>query len=249
MKCGFLFMIEYHNNLSLEPLFYINEEGLVCQEEFRDIIGYEGLYQVSDLGRLKSFKKKSCGLILSTKPYKNGYSSISLFKEGKRKCIFLHQLVAMVFLNHVPCGYKKVVDHVNSIKSNSSINNIRIVTTRENNLYCRKNKSGFNNISINENGKFRATVVFEKNKIELGVFEDVNCAKETIEKFFALAENKKDFSYLIKTKEKSSTGHKYIYEQKNKFFFKKREGKKVIRSISFLTINEAIQFGKEKGLI
>ena len=46
-------MIEYHKNLSLELLFYINNEGLVCYEEWKDIPGYEGIYQVSNLGRIK----------------------------------------------------------------------------------------------------------------------------------------------------------------------------------------------------
>lgn len=50
-------MIEYYKNLSLENLPYINEEGLICWEEFRDIPQYEGLYQVSDLGRVKSLAR------------------------------------------------------------------------------------------------------------------------------------------------------------------------------------------------
>ena len=51
-------MIEYYKNLSLESLFYINDEGLVCMEEWRNIIGFENRYQVSSLGRVKSLGRR-----------------------------------------------------------------------------------------------------------------------------------------------------------------------------------------------
>ena len=61
-------MIEYWKNLDLRDLFYINDDGLVCCEEWRDIIGYEGYYQVSNLGRVKSLKFKK----QNNKKIKNG---------------------------------------------------------------------------------------------------------------------------------------------------------------------------------
>ena len=54
-------MIEYYKNLSLENLFYIDENGIVQEEEWKDIPNWEGMYQCSDLGRVKSFGRKVFG--------------------------------------------------------------------------------------------------------------------------------------------------------------------------------------------
>jgi hypothetical protein len=50
-------MIEYYNNFDLNPLFYINDEGLVCLEEFKNIPNWIGFYQISNLGRVKSLER------------------------------------------------------------------------------------------------------------------------------------------------------------------------------------------------
>ena len=87
-------MIEYYKNLSLESLPYINEEGLSCFEVFKDIPNYEGLYQVSDLGRVKALRKTIYRIdgSLDNKPEKilrqmnngNNYMSVELYKDGKQ---------------------------------------------------------------------------------------------------------------------------------------------------------------------
>ena len=69
-------------------------------EEWKDIKGYEGKYQVSNLGRIKSLnynhtKKEK---ILDIKPRKDGYMYVGLFKNGKRKSFKVHRLVAEAFI-------------------------------------------------------------------------------------------------------------------------------------------------------
>jgi hypothetical protein len=57
-------MKKYHLDFSLEPIVYQNELGLDCLEQWKDIPNYEGLYQVSDLGRVKRldrYKNHSSG--------------------------------------------------------------------------------------------------------------------------------------------------------------------------------------------
>jgi hypothetical protein len=77
----------------------------IDMEEFRDIKGYEGLYQISNLGRVKSlhFKKE---VVLVKAIHRTGYFKINLSKDNKRKTRLVHQLVAESFLNHVRSGLK-----------------------------------------------------------------------------------------------------------------------------------------------
>ena len=103
------------------------------QEVFRDVKGYEGLYQVSDFGRIKSLARKGCLKHRILKPHINigGYYAVNLY-NGKPKNHKIHQLEAIAFLNHVPCGLKIVVDHKDFDKLNNYLPNLRLITNREN---------------------------------------------------------------------------------------------------------------------
>ena len=73
-------------------------------EIWKDIEGYEGLYQVSDLGRVRSLDREDAqgrrwkGRMLSSKLRKNGYREVILCRDGKRKYMLVHRLVAEAFL-------------------------------------------------------------------------------------------------------------------------------------------------------
>jgi hypothetical protein len=104
------------------------------EEIWKDIPNYEGLYKVSNLGRIKSLNYRNTGLegILKPRICSNKYQEVNLYKHGKAKSRLVHQLVAIVFLNHVPCGKKLVVDHINDNKHDNIVNNLQIVTHRYN---------------------------------------------------------------------------------------------------------------------
>ena len=106
-------------------------------EIWKDIKDYEGLYKVSNLGRVKSLKFGK-ERILSAATNATGYSLVALC-NGKTKAITVHQLVAMAFLNHKPCGHKIVVDHINTIKTDNRLENLQVITHRQN---CTKDKKG-----------------------------------------------------------------------------------------------------------
>ena len=110
------------------------------REIFKEIPGYEGLYQVSNLGNVKSLERKvrCCGGHSRTvkerilKPgISNGYYVVNLCLNGKQKH-YVHKLVSITFLEHVPNGYKIVVDHINNIKTDNRVNNLQLISQRNN---------------------------------------------------------------------------------------------------------------------
>ena len=107
------------------------------KEIWKWIPGYKGDYQVSNLGRLKSFKR---GKIKVWEPNigKSGYRATSLYKNGRYKSYHVHQYVAFAFLNHTPQGYKKVVDHINGIRHDNRLENLQIISQKENLLKRKK---------------------------------------------------------------------------------------------------------------
>lgn len=125
-------MIEYYKNKSLESLFYVNENGLVCQEEWLDILNYEGIYKISNLGRRKNKK----GQIQKARIKKN-YNTARLFKDKIYTEYSVHRLVASAFIpnpENKPC-----VNHKNGIKSDNRASNLEWCTISENSIHAVAN--------------------------------------------------------------------------------------------------------------
>lgn len=101
-------------------------------EEWKDIEGYEGIYQVSDTGKVRV---KRTGLIRSLVLGKTGYYKVSL-KAGHSKTIDVHRLVATAFIPN-PEG-KKEVNHINGIKTDNRAENLEWVTRNENTAHAIK---------------------------------------------------------------------------------------------------------------
>jgi len=103
-------------------------------EIFKDVIGYENLYQVSNLGNVKSLNYNHTGKQkeLSKSVCDKGYYKVSLWLKGIMKTRSVHQLVAESFLNHKPNGYKLVINHINFNKLDNRVVNLEIVTARQN---------------------------------------------------------------------------------------------------------------------
>ena len=101
----------------------------IMEEIYKDVIGYEGIYQVSNFGNVKCCKTN---LIKNYYLEKNGYYSITLRKNGIGKTRKVHQLVAESFLNHKRCGLKLVINHIDLDKTNNKVDNLEVITNREN---------------------------------------------------------------------------------------------------------------------
>ena len=118
------------------------------QELWKDIQGYEGLYQISNLGRVKSLEriivtnngitKKISEKIL--KPYikGTGYYNIVLRKDSKTKCYFVHRLVANEFIPN-PDNLPQV-NHKDENKLNNNVDNLEWCTSKYNNNYGTHNE-------------------------------------------------------------------------------------------------------------
>ena len=143
------------------------------KEVFKDVPGYEGLYQVSNLGNVKSlrFRKE---IILKTRKSKHGYLSVILYKYVKPKTIKVHQLVAMAFLNHTPCGFKKVVNHINFDKTDNILENLEVITHRKNtNLKHFKNSSKYVGVHwAKDANKWKCLIHVNGKQKYLGYFTD-----------------------------------------------------------------------------
>lgn len=109
------------------------------EEILKDIKGYEGIYQISNCGRLRSLRRKRVdrNQVLKEKILKqsclNGYYIINLLKNSHRKCFYVHRLVATAFIpnpDNNPC-----VNHKDENKKNNNINNLEWCTHRYNSNY------------------------------------------------------------------------------------------------------------------
>ena len=110
------------------------------EEIWRDIPEYTGIYQASNLGRIKSIiNNKEHIKKFSTDS--SGYFIIRAFKNKKGVTKRVHKLIAMAFLNHNPDGYNEVVDHINNNKKDNRSTNLQLVSQRYNSSKDKINKS------------------------------------------------------------------------------------------------------------
>lgn len=100
------------------------------KEVWKDVVDYEGLYKVSNYGRIKNKNNEFLNPPLTPK----GYARVSLFKEGSCKNYFVHRLVALAFLSN--SDKKPVVNHKNGCKIDNRLANLEWATIGENNIHA-----------------------------------------------------------------------------------------------------------------
>ncbi|MGY3716761.1 NUMOD4 motif-containing HNH endonuclease [Sutcliffiella cohnii] len=110
---------------------------------FKDIKGYEGLYQINEYGEVKSLARRKGSVFCNTRILKQernnaGYMRVTLCKENKTKRHFIHRLVYETFVGSIPEGYQ--IHHKDEDKENNHYSNLIPATAKENNHYSAKSK-------------------------------------------------------------------------------------------------------------
>lgn len=146
-------------------------------EQWRDIAGYEGIYQVSNLGRVRSLKFGKVRVLRPQKD-KDGYLLVSLCKGGKIKKCRVHRIVASAFITNNDDA-KNEINHRNEIKSDNRVSNLE---------YCdRSYNLTYNDLNWKRKGCVRRKVedLYDPNLTyaeNLKIFRDngVECSTKVI---------------------------------------------------------------------
>lgn len=162
-------------------------------EIWKDIPNYEGLYQVSNLGRIKSlgrkvnweFYNKPCARnhserIINAEVAKNGYKRVSLCKRGKRTRYNLHRIIAKAFIpnpDNLP-----TINHKNGIRTDNRLENLEWVSYRDNNLHAWRvlHKKSYNAKAVRckETGEVFPTITEASSKYGKTKESLWNCLKK-----------------------------------------------------------------------
>ena len=132
-------------------------------EKWEDVVGYEGLYQVSNLGRIRSVDRIDCagrklrGIVLKLQRTRGEYISVGIYKNGIGVSKRVNRLVAMAFIPNP--DFLPEVGHWNDNKQDNSVKNLYWTTAQENCLHNGRSKLiGLKNsravIGTNGNGDF-----------------------------------------------------------------------------------------------
>lgn len=143
-------------------------------EIWKDIPNYDNLYQVSNMGRIKSCSKivlrnsgKGNALkeekILSLEKIKSGYLRVQLSHNKSKKKYLVHRLVALVFIENV--NNKKQVNHKDSVRDNNESSNLEWVTNKENQIHSVL--SGNHNRKLKNDDVFLIRSLYKNGNISI----------------------------------------------------------------------------------
>lgn len=156
---------------------------MIDGEIFIPVKGYEGLYEISDHGRLKSLNYNHTGLPRIMKPSvgARGYYQTVLFKNGSKEYFCIYQIVAISFLNH-DLSKLDHIHHINLDKTDDRLINLEIVSCRENILQCKYDSISAG-VSKHKN-KYRARISYYGYNIHIGLFKSISEANDAYMMFF-----------------------------------------------------------------
>lgn len=158
--------------------------GIMLTEQFKPIKNYEGLYEISNFGRVKSLPKEKWNhyafvhlaeKILMHNISPMGYHRITLHKDGELKTFQIHLLVWDHFGNSPRNGFILQVDHADNDKNNCGIDNLQLLTSRENIVKYQKMRDNITSKYIGVSWhkqckKWQAEICIDSKSIHLGTY-------------------------------------------------------------------------------
>lgn len=153
-------------------------------EIWKDIEGFEGRYQVSDLGNVKSLgnDKDRKEKILKACVDGRGYLLVDLHKEGKRKTIRVHSLVANAFIPKVESHNKMCVDHIDNDKLNNRLENLQRITNRKNLSKDSKSELPVGvRLSVNKTKSYKTKIGYNSKSFYIGCYNTITKASNAYE--------------------------------------------------------------------
>jgi hypothetical protein len=112
------------------------------QEKWAPVVGYEGLYEASTLGRVRSLPRNTTkgGILSQHVSATNGYCYVALSKNNKQKTCRVHKLVWEAFTGDIVDGYdrEKTLNHKDGDKTNNQLNNLERISQRDNQNHAYK---------------------------------------------------------------------------------------------------------------
>lgn len=211
-----------------KDLVYIDTNG--------EIIEFDGFYQVSNLGRIRSFrahggsvswgKRKEVPTLLKQRPDKNGYYSICLTPTGNttRRVYLVHRIVCSTFIS-IPSELtnKKIqVNHKDENKGNNCVENLEWCTPLENTNYGSRTKRATKNSTATRRTEewkekhsggnvhnARAVVGISVSTGEVIEFEAMQC----VDNYFKIPLASRSVSATIRGRQKTAYGYKWYYKE------------------------------------
>lgn len=146
------------------------------QERWKDVDGYDGMYQVSDIGRVRSLKYGKVRVLKQSK-VGMGYLRVSLYKDNKEKYFPVHRLVAQAFIPNDNI-LNNEINHINECKTDNRASNLEWCDRRYNTTY-----NDIHHRRINKRCKLKP--LYDKNlsiaeNLELFKANGIECSRVTL---------------------------------------------------------------------
>ena len=173
------------------------------QETWKDIPGYEGLYKVSNTGKVKSmnYRHSDVPRILATVDNGYGYYIVILYLNSVRKSASVHRLVWTAFNGPIPEGLQ--INHLNENKADNRLENLSLCTPKENTNYGTRNKRAGEK-------HCKRIQMLDKNNNILKTFNSLKEAAQFLNKNKTTANS--NISSCLHGKSKSAYGYKWKFE-------------------------------------
>lgn len=166
------------------------------QEIWKDIPGYEGQYQASNFGRIRSLKYNKVRIL---KPSRDGsgYYMVILYQNNVKKNASVHRLVWLAFNGAIPEGLQ--INHKDEVKTNNSLVNLELVTRKENINYGTHNKRA-------SEKHCKRIQMLDENNNTLKAFNSLKEAAQFLNKSYV------NISRCLNGYSKSAYGYKWKFE-------------------------------------